>query len=201
MIMATAATPLNHGRAPRTRPRLVQTILFERAAWLAPSRVRTDHVFGHTTMQAADVPRVKDQRRVLGWRGCRRHRVPRRSVTSTPKRRGTRCCSVFVSRLSGDRRASHGASTLYPCAVSLGSQQGWHFPYATGFHERGLGARVNRVDPRNKQRGLTCSYERLEFFWQYHRNSVSVFPRRRQTGLSSYFQLSRCIVGHWPYRE
>src|SRR5262245_22762534 len=51
MIMAAVATPLNLCGASRTRPRLVQTILVERAAWLAPLRVRTDHVFGHTIMQ------------------------------------------------------------------------------------------------------------------------------------------------------
>src|SRR5262249_15372845 len=50
MIMVAVATPLNQCRAPRTRPRLVQTILLERAAWLAPLRVRTDRV-SHTIMQ------------------------------------------------------------------------------------------------------------------------------------------------------
>src|SRR6266852_5165190 len=44
VILPAAATPLNRCRAPRARSRLVQTVFLERAARLAPLRVRTDHV-------------------------------------------------------------------------------------------------------------------------------------------------------------
>jgi len=68
MIMAAVATPLNHGRAPRTRSRLVQTILFERVAWLTPLRVRTDHVFGHTIMQRCGSPACQGSKKGRAWR-------------------------------------------------------------------------------------------------------------------------------------
>ena len=68
MIMGAAATPLHHGRAPRTRPRLVQTILFERAAWLTPLRVRTDHVFGHSIMQRCGSPACQESNKSRAWR-------------------------------------------------------------------------------------------------------------------------------------
>src|SRR5262245_822551 len=87
---------------------------------------------------------------------------------------GIRCC-VFVSRLSSGCRATHGASTLQTHAVRLGSQQGCRFPCAVGFHASGLGARVNRLYPRSEELELTCPRKRLEFFCEYHRNSVSVF--------------------------
>src|SRR5262245_50150889 len=64
MIMAAVATPLNLRGASRTRPRLVQTILFERAAWLTPLRVRTDHVFGHTIMQRCASPACQGSKKV-----------------------------------------------------------------------------------------------------------------------------------------
>ena len=112
MIMAAEATPLNHCRAPRTRPRSVQTILFERAAWLTPLRIRTHHVFGHSVIQssnAAAVLRVKGQRRVKPG-ASRRRELNCRSVTSTllKRRRDPVLLGVCVApleRLSSGCRA------------------------------------------------------------------------------------------------
>src|SRR5215470_19544075 len=68
MIITAVATPLDLCGAPRARPRLVQAILFERAAWLTPLRVRTDHVFGHTIMQRCGSPACQGSNKGRAWR-------------------------------------------------------------------------------------------------------------------------------------
>jgi hypothetical protein len=66
VILPAAATPLNRCRAARARPRFVQTVFLERAARLAPLRVRTDYV-GHDDHATLRCPRVKVLRQS---RGC-----------------------------------------------------------------------------------------------------------------------------------